>query len=217
MCMQVDAVNGAGRVQVGARTLLGSWTFQPCSSPSVAFMLLAMLGSYSLPLPASATNPHTAPVGLAWYSMAWLVQVVATEPFLPLPNHTCPNPFYPSQITPTPSAPLTCWVGMVLYAWLVQVAATNAPAPFSKCTPAKKQTPRPSPKNCCKTVAKPTCRVGLVLYAWLVQVVAADGTGVSADGPGPHGHRVPLLDLKALATLATLCVCVRGWGSSTTK
>lgn len=41
--------------------------------------------------------------------------------------------------------------------------------------------------------------IGLVLYAGLVQVVSADGARVSADGPAPHGHGVPLLDLKPLA------------------
>jgi len=46
-----------------------------------------------------------------------------------------------------------------------------------------------------------TCGVGLVLDAWLVQVVAADGAGVGTDGPRPHGHGVPLLDLEALAAL----------------
>lgn len=40
-------------------------------------------------------------------------------------------------------------------------------------------------------------RVGLVLDRGLVERVAADGAGVGANIPGPHGHRVPLLDLEA--------------------
>ena len=40
-------------------------------------------------------------------------------------------------------------------------------------------------------------RVGLVLDGGLVEGVAADGAGIGANVPGPHGDRVPLLDLKA--------------------
>ncbi len=47
-----------------------------------------------------------------------------------------------------------------------------------------------------------SCWVGLVLYAGLVQVVSADCAGVCADGPGPHSHSIPLLDLEALGGLA---------------
>ena len=39
-----------------------------------------------------------------------------------------------------------------------------------------------------------TCLTYLVLNAGLVQVVPADGAGVRADGPGPHGDRIPLFD-----------------------
>ena len=41
--------------------------------------------------------------------------------------------------------------------------------------------------------------VGLVLYAGLVKVVPADGAGIGADRPRPHGHGVPLLHLEPLA------------------
>ena len=44
--------------------------------------------------------------------------------------------------------------------------------------------------------------VGLILDGGLVEGVAADGAGVGANVPGPHGDRVPLLDLEA----------GRGWG-----
>ena len=40
-------------------------------------------------------------------------------------------------------------------------------------------------------------RGGLVLDGGLVEGVAADGAGIGANVPGPHGDRVPLLDLKA--------------------
>ena len=40
-------------------------------------------------------------------------------------------------------------------------------------------------------------RVGLILDGGLVEGVAADGAGVGTNVPGPHGDRVPLLDLKA--------------------
>lgn len=43
-----------------------------------------------------------------------------------------------------------------------------------------------------------TCGVGLVLDAGLVEIVAADGTGVGANGPRPHCHSIPLLDLEPL-------------------
>lgn len=56
--------------------------------------------------------------------------------------------------------------------------------------------------------APPRPPARLVLYAGLVQVVAADGARVCADGPGPHGHGVPLLDLKPLA-----CGARRGRGA----
>jgi hypothetical protein len=38
----------------------------------------------------------------------------------------------------------------------------------------------------------------LVLNAGFVQIVPADGACVSANGPGPHGYCIPLLDLEAL-------------------
>ncbi len=41
-------------------------------------------------------------------------------------------------------------------------------------------------------------RAHLILDGWLIQVVTADGAGVSANSPAPHGHGVPLLDLKLL-------------------
>ena len=44
--------------------------------------------------------------------------------------------------------------------------------------------------------------VGLVFNARLVQIVSANGAGVCADGPGPHGHSIPFLDLEALGRLA---------------
>ena len=44
--------------------------------------------------------------------------------------------------------------------------------------------------------------VGLILDGGLVEGVAADGAGVGTNVPGPHGDRVPLLDLEA----------GRGWG-----
>jgi hypothetical protein len=65
----------------------------------------------------------------------------------------------------------------------------------------------PSMTKATKATKTRTCWVGLVLYAWLVQVVPADGTCVGADGPRPHGHCIPLLDLKALAALGALLVC----------
>ena len=46
------------------------------------------------------------------------------------------------------------------------------------------------------------CWIRLVFYAGLIQVVSADGAGVCADGPGPHSHSVPFLDLKALGGFA---------------
>ena len=42
-------------------------------------------------------------------------------------------------------------------------------------------------------------RADLILNAGLIQVVPADGACVGADGPGPHGHCIPLLDLKSLS------------------
>ena len=39
----------------------------------------------------------------------------------------------------------------------------------------------------------------LVLNAGLIQVVPADGACVGADGPRPHSHCIPLLDLKSLS------------------
>ena len=53
---------------------------------------------------------------------------------------------------------------------------------------------------CCWQERLPTIWVRLVLDARLVQVVTADGAGVCADRPAPHGHRIPLFDLKPLAT-----------------
>ncbi len=46
----------------------------------------------------------------------------------------------------------------------------------------------------------------LVLDAGLVEVVAADGAGVGADGPAPHGNGAPLLDLEALAAAGPLAL-----------
>ena len=48
-----------------------------------------------------------------------------------------------------------------------------------------------------QTVVVGRGRVGLVLDGGLVEGVAADGAGIGANVPGPHGDRVPLLDLKA--------------------
>jgi len=45
-----------------------------------------------------------------------------------------------------------------------------------------------------------TSGVGLIFYAGFIQVVSADGAGVGADGPGPHGDCIPLLHLEAFAS-----------------
>ena len=54
-----------------------------------------------------------------------------------------------------------------------------------------------APRDRLARVVRVARRVGLVLDGRLVQVVAADGARVGADGPGPHGDRVPLFHLEA--------------------
>ena len=44
----------------------------------------------------------------------------------------------------------------------------------------------------------------LVLDAWLIEVIAADGAGVCANGPRPHRHCIPLLDLKTFSRFGAL-------------
>lgn len=49
----------------------------------------------------------------------------------------------------------------------------------------------------------------LILYAGLVKVVSADRASICADGPRPHRHRIPLLDLEALVPSFTFTLDIR--------
>ena len=54
-------------------------------------------------------------------------------------------------------------------------------------------------------------KADLILDAGLIQIVPADGACVCADGPGPHGHCIPLLDLKPLSRCWLSHSLASGW------
>jgi hypothetical protein len=82
------------------------------------------------------------------------------------------------------------WCGCVLF-FCLQGRMDDEMAVRCECTHA-----RASPSQ---NTTLSLSHTHLVLDGRFVQVVAANGARVRADGPRPHGHRVPLFDLKTWA------------------